>query len=378
MISHGGKNKSLGTFGTKQQAGIAYDRFVVDKSTNEVSYTLNYPNMSDIEREEARKKRKLSSKNTSGYTGVCNHYTSGYTGTRFQARIDVGGGKVKYLGTWDTAKQAAIAYDRAVVQYNLRLSRLNFPDGLPNEEDDDEILNPTKRRELQSNNTTGFTGVSTEGRNKKKFKATIKIEGKSKYLATFDTAYEAALAFDRAVIQYNLCLSRLNFQQDKNASSSSSASTVHSLDRRPPSTAASGYRGVCEHTPNRFSVRLHIKGIKYKFGPFDRAVEAAEAYDNALRKHGGNLRLLNFEFTNADFQRDIALIMNNASASAQDATQQASRNSSSSSSSSSSRSSSSSSNSGSSNNNNSISAAQKNETKKKKAKKKNKKRKRKS
>ena len=36
-----GKTKSLGTFGTKEQAGIAYDRFVIDKSTEEVSFTLN-------------------------------------------------------------------------------------------------------------------------------------------------------------------------------------------------------------------------------------------------------------------------------------------------------------------------------------------------
>ena len=38
------KTNELGTFDTKEQAGMAYDRFVVDKSTEEVSFTLNYPN----------------------------------------------------------------------------------------------------------------------------------------------------------------------------------------------------------------------------------------------------------------------------------------------------------------------------------------------
>ena len=38
----GGTNDYLGTFDTKEQAGIAYDRFVVDKSTDEVSFTLNF------------------------------------------------------------------------------------------------------------------------------------------------------------------------------------------------------------------------------------------------------------------------------------------------------------------------------------------------
>ena len=44
LIRYGGTQHNLGTFDTKEQAGIAYDRFVVDKSTEEVSFTLNYPN----------------------------------------------------------------------------------------------------------------------------------------------------------------------------------------------------------------------------------------------------------------------------------------------------------------------------------------------
>ena len=43
-IKYSGTSNHLGSFDTKEQAGIAYDRFVVDKSTEEVSFTLNYPN----------------------------------------------------------------------------------------------------------------------------------------------------------------------------------------------------------------------------------------------------------------------------------------------------------------------------------------------
>ena len=43
-ISYGGTKHNLGTFDTKEQAGMGYDRFVVDKSTEQVSFTLNYPN----------------------------------------------------------------------------------------------------------------------------------------------------------------------------------------------------------------------------------------------------------------------------------------------------------------------------------------------
>ena len=43
-IKYSGTTNYLGTFDTKEQAGIAYDQFVVDKSTEEISFTLNYPN----------------------------------------------------------------------------------------------------------------------------------------------------------------------------------------------------------------------------------------------------------------------------------------------------------------------------------------------
>ena len=43
QIRYGGTQHHLGSFDTKEQAGIAYDRFVIDKSTEEVSFTLNCP-----------------------------------------------------------------------------------------------------------------------------------------------------------------------------------------------------------------------------------------------------------------------------------------------------------------------------------------------
>ena len=67
-IKYGVTQYYLGSFVTKEQAGMAYDRFVVDKSTKDVSFALNYPNMSDHEREVAlateppHKKRKRGTK----------------------------------------------------------------------------------------------------------------------------------------------------------------------------------------------------------------------------------------------------------------------------------------------------------------------------
>ena len=43
-IKYCGTVNHLGSFDTKEQAGMAYDQFVIDKGTKEVFFNLNYPN----------------------------------------------------------------------------------------------------------------------------------------------------------------------------------------------------------------------------------------------------------------------------------------------------------------------------------------------
>ena len=80
-------------------------------------------------------KRKLAS-TTIGYRGVQK------SGKRFMSSIFVGR-KLKYLGTYDNAKEAALAFDHAATQQKLPSSKLNYPNGLPiDDEDYDKIMNP--------------------------------------------------------------------------------------------------------------------------------------------------------------------------------------------------------------------------------------------
>lgn len=66
-------------------------------------------------------------------------------------------------------------------------------------------------RLLRKTNTTGFRGVSPKGRDK--FKATIMIDRKNKYLGQFETAIKAAKAYDK--IAHDLNDGRpLNFNQE--------------------------------------------------------------------------------------------------------------------------------------------------------------------
>ncbi len=58
-------------------------------------------------------------------------------------------------------------------------------------------------RNKQSNNTSGFIGVSFLKRNYR-YVAYIKIDGKRKHLGTFDTAEEGAIVRNKYIIKNNL------------------------------------------------------------------------------------------------------------------------------------------------------------------------------
>ena len=103
-----------------------------------------------------KSKNKNRSKSKSGYFGV-KKITNG---DKYEATIKIDG-KYKNLGSsYDTAKQAAKAYDKEAIRLRKPLSSLNFPERAP-------VGYKPIRQPLQSRNTTGYRGVSKRG---KKFK----------------------------------------------------------------------------------------------------------------------------------------------------------------------------------------------------------------
>ena len=105
---------------------------------------------------------------------------------KFQAKISIDG-KIKSLGTFDTPKEAAQAYDRAAIEAGRSTSKLNFLDQIP------KNYKP-KNNGLYSTNTIGYRGVYKNGN---RFMAQIRIGGKQQYIGTFGTTKEAAETYDQ-------------------------------------------------------------------------------------------------------------------------------------------------------------------------------------
>ena len=215
-------------------------------------------------------KRKRS-KSKSGYFGVFKVAPSG----RYQAKIKIDG-KFKYLGTYDTANQAAEAYDDEAIKLGRPFSKLNYPKQT-------YVGYTPIQQPLYSQNTVGYRGVTKIG---KKFKAQIRIGSKTVNLGTYETAKEAAVAYDRAALKANQSTTLLNFPD-----------MVHNLDvepkRKKRKRSSTGYRGVTKNG-KKFAAMITIAGKLTYIGIYETAKEAAVAYDQAAINAGKKNSKLNF------------------------------------------------------------------------------------
>ena len=186
-----GKGKHLGSYDTAKQAAKVYDKEAI-KLHRPLS-KLNYPKKAPDGYTPIQ--QPLRSTNTVGYRGI---YKSG---KKFKSEIKIGGKKT-YLGTYDTAKEAAIVYDRATLKANKSTSLLNFPDMVHN-------LDVEPKRKKYKRSSTGYRGVQKTKNGK--FSARIDINGRTKGIGTFETSIKAAVAYDQAAIKAGKKKSTLNF-----------------------------------------------------------------------------------------------------------------------------------------------------------------------
>ena len=118
QITIGGKQQNIGMFGTAKEAAEAYDQAAL-----QAKFPRSELNFSDTPKEEISriKKRKITRyDNKTGFNGVSKQ------GKKFKAQIKIDG-ESKHLGYFTKPRDAAMAYDEAIVANQLPYKKLNFP-----------------------------------------------------------------------------------------------------------------------------------------------------------------------------------------------------------------------------------------------------------
>jgi serine protease inhibitor ecotin len=298
-IRYGGTINNIGTFDTKEQAGMAYDQFVVDKSTEEVSFTLNYPNMSDSEREEALKveepvQQKRGNPNpTTGLIGVSKN------GNNYMARIMYGGTN-SHLGTFDTKEQAGMAYDRFVVDKSTKevSYTLNYPNmSDPEREEALKVEPPVQQKRGNPNQKTGLIGVRKNGKN---YQASIVHGGTQYHLGTFDTKEQAGIAYDRFVVDKSTeeVSFTLNYPKMTDREREEALKVEEPVqEKRGTPNQTTGLIGVYK-SGTKYMAQIKYGGRSNNLGSFDTKEQAGMAYDQFVIDKGTKEVFFNLNYPN--------------------------------------------------------------------------------
>ena len=157
-----GKNTYLGRFDTPKEAAQAFDRAAIQ--AGHPTSKLNF--LDQVPQNYKAKKTRLYSTNKTGFRGVQKR------GKRFRAGIKIDG-TVQYIGSFDTKKEAAIAWDLAAIQANRSTSDLNFPDMIMTKRTINKvpinkinIIKNNKKKNGKSNTTTTKSNNNSSSKTK--------------------------------------------------------------------------------------------------------------------------------------------------------------------------------------------------------------------
>ncbi len=148
-------------------------------------------------------RKAISKASSNPYKGIC--YSTRIK--RWQSSIRTADGG-QFLGSYGSAEDAALVYNHYAKEYFGYFARLNLLPYTPDEQER-RLKELLISRHLKVNNTTGFRGVSWH-KSAKKYAAQICKNKKKTYLGLFESALDAARAYNEAATRYFGDKARLN------------------------------------------------------------------------------------------------------------------------------------------------------------------------
>lgn len=142
-------------------------------------------------------------RNTTGYKGVYLYKAPHKSAGLYTCALKANGSKY-HGGYFKTAIEAAKRYNELAIKYHGEFASLNNIEGVVAKKEklikNENICTPLKKYKPKSK--TGFYGVTTvsDSRNKR-YTATVYINKKAKTVGYFNTAKEAAIAYDKKAKQ---------------------------------------------------------------------------------------------------------------------------------------------------------------------------------
>lgn len=298
QICLAGRTRFLGRFDTLEAAGLCYDRAAVhyhgpDAPRNFPKRRVQPASVEELRHENLERWRNSNDRRglrTSRYSGIV-----ASAGKKWAAVVPVKG---KYLraGTWSSERAAVIARDRAVLYYQLPLE-LHFP---KRSRRLGAASAPELRLAAQSTSRTarrlsGYTGVSCV---KGRWKAQLRVGGVSHTLGRFESAEEAALVRERALVFHGARALRNFPGRPVKPASIEEIQRESALLRKEQRGTSSRYFGVVfspDSVMDRpWAAQFQLGGSSEPLGFWESEEQAAEAFDRALCFYKGPKRLFNF------------------------------------------------------------------------------------
>lgn len=185
---------------------------------------------------------------------------------------------------------------------------MGLPDGIVDHKDCDttnnqksnlRIVNSSnsqKNRRKQINSTCGHKGVSYY-KAYNKYSANLGLDYKNIFGGYYDTIIEAALAYNQLAIKYYGEYANLNvFNEEEQCEVDILLKNGFEVKegRRYEKKYPRGVSLAMKPPPGRpYTANVMVNKKRYNLGYFKTEIEAAMAYNEGLRKYGGDLRKLN-------------------------------------------------------------------------------------